>query len=153
MTGTVKLNVDIQAQLEQLRAEGAPIQDALAAISTQWCGWLDDLTMLQEVLRVAQEQRATPVVHGSGLLTTSSQHRQPSTPVEEDPKKPPGGAPATSPEDDALLATLDERTAALVRVRRRLSMNTKSFRECLADIQQERAAPKSEGSKKPSWWS
>ena len=154
MTGTVNLDVDIQARLQQLRSDGAPIQEALSGISDQWHGWLDSLSGLQELLRSAQQHRAAQESHGARLLTTPAVRRVPEPAVEEAPQ-PSGNAPTTTPEDEAFLASLDEHTASLLRVRRRLSMNTKSFQECLAEVQQERATPKKGVSKKgnASWWS
>lgn len=154
MTGTVNLDVDIQARLQQLRSDGAPIQETLSEISDQWHGWLDSLSNLQELLWSAQQHRAAQESHGAGLLTTPAVRRLPGPAVESAPQ-PSGNAPTTTPEDEAFLASLDEHTASLLRVRRRLSMNTKSFQECLDEVQQERANPKRAGSKKgnASWWS
>jgi len=54
-----------------------------------------------------------------------------------------------SDEDEALLATLDEKTAMTIRVRRRLLNNSKSVRELLEEM---RANPSPEPTRTRRWW-
>jgi len=63
-------------------------------------------------------------------------------------------APTNSPEDEALLASLDAETAEAVRVMRRLSPVHMSVRELLVEYEASRPIPPAEGqTKKKSWFS
>jgi hypothetical protein len=57
------------------------------------------------------------------------------------------------PEDDeALLAELDEETATLIRVKRRLSNNTRSVRELLDEMRTERDPGRGKPQQRTRWW-
>lgn len=59
-----------------------------------------------------------------------------------------GSAPKTSPEDEALLATLDPEVAAAIRVKRRLWNNAKSVQALLDEYEPSQQEPK----RRKRWW-
>jgi hypothetical protein len=73
-------------------------------------------------------------------------------PVELQPKnESPKESSGLTEEDEALLAELDEKTAMLIQVKRRLSNNTRGVRELLEELKAERK--RGEGRTKHSqWW-
>lgn len=146
--------MDIQNRLDQLRAESGPIGDSLESLSSDWDAWLSAVENVTDLLQLAQAARPQ---RGHGLLTTPvTQHPDAGSALGHESQAAAAETLPAGDEEEALLATLDERTAALVRIRRRLSMNRKSIRECLAEIQHEErsAGAKPETPvKKPGWWS
>jgi len=92
---------------------------------------------------------------GGGMFQTTVPIR--GVPKPERPKPADGaeaGGSASSEEDEALLAELDEETARLIRVKRRLCNNERSVRELLDELQGERESgePRSQQQQRNRWW-
>jgi len=65
---------------------------------------------------------------------------------------PPSSAIPVDPQDEALLATLDEQTAQAIRVMRRLCMNRKTVKQLLAEYEARKAGPPGSSTRPKSWF-
>jgi hypothetical protein len=68
------------------------------------------------------------------------------------PAEPARDGPSSLEEDEALLAQLDEKTASLIRVKRRLSNNSRSVQELLEEIRAEQKPTKPRTKQRSQWW-
>jgi hypothetical protein len=101
----------------------------------------------------AESEPQPKAAPGGGMFQTSVPIRgvpKPERPKPADASE--SGAPAFSKEDEELLAELDEETARLIRVRRRLCNNERSVRELLDELQGEREPDETRQQQRNRWW-
>lgn len=100
-----------------------------------------------------QPQAVVRPGRGKGMFQTPPPVGAPERPVvpkPDDVKAPDSSSSAE--EDEALLAQLDEKTAMLIQVKRRLSNNTRGVRELIEELQAERKRGEGRTKQHSQWW-
>lgn len=174
-TDSVLSGTDIKARLERCVADDLGVREQLASVSDQLRVWLEAVERADEVIRktlaagggIKDRKPLTSSKSGRGAQKASEpvttqppdQRPPPSPDAAGPPAAPPVAAAAAPPpqepalDDEQLLATLDEETANMIRVRRRLEGNRRSVRECLAELRASKPGGSRGEGKKGGWWS
>ncbi len=87
----------------------------------------------------------------SGMFQIPRQARATAESGEPEASAPESGADSEE-DDEALLAQLDEETAKMIRVKRRLCNNQRSVRELLAEVQREEPPAEGHSQQRKQWW-
>ena len=157
-------------QIAALRDDDSLIAQALSDLDTTLATWLTVMlegqtAMLAQVRRNDSPADA-PTIERSG--TVDSPPKRPDSPgsrlfqgsasstanLEHEPptSETPDNTTVIPDDDEGLMASLDMETANVIRVKRRLSNNTKSVRELLDELGIEQSPSKGANPRRSRWW-
>ena len=164
----------LHSQLEALREGDEAIASELADLDAKLREWLEAMRSGQARLVAVltrsdsgESEHATDDPMAAGTEPTpdeSTERRQrlfqtetPSVGVQEPvgafaADEPTTEEPVSSADDEALLAELDEETAKLVRLKRRMSGKRRGVRELLEEIRTERKPAAPRENQRSHWW-
>ena len=164
----------LHKQIAALRDDDGLIAQALSDLDTTLATWLTVMLEGQTAMLAQFRRNDTPadaptiersdtvdsppkqpdspgsrLFRGSASSTVNLDHKPP---ISETPNVTPDNATMTPDDDEELMASLDIETASVIRVKRRLSNNTKSVRELLDELGIEQSSSKGANPRRSRWW-
>jgi hypothetical protein len=141
----------LQNQLTAMRTGDGELERRLSELDAKLGAWLDIVQAGHAALLQLARKLAPSAVPPAAQVPLV----EPVTPsASERPPSPPSPSPST---DETLLQTLDHETAQAIRVRRRLTHDSRSVQQLLeehraAQQQQQQAKQQSQPAARRGWW-